>query len=110
MIPTRTLLVLLAACGPSVSYAPFRAAPTPRVVPADAVEVFAITPPCPFVELGLVDAAQGYASTAATMAAMRARVGRHGADGLLMIDHHHRRLHRDGGVAYRAIAIVQQCN
>lgn len=110
MNPTRAVLVLLAACGPSVSYAPFRAAPVPRVVPADAVEVFAITPSCPFVELGLVDAAQGYASTAATMAAMRAQAGKQGADGLLMIDHHHRSLRRDGGAVYRAIAIAQQCN
>ena len=44
-------ILVLAGCGPSVSYAPFRAAPN-RIVPTASVEVFFAPPRCPFEELG----------------------------------------------------------
>src|SRR5882672_3472122 len=98
-------VLVLAACGPAVSYAPFRAAPN-RVVPAAAVEVFFAPPRCPFQELGMVEAHAGYAQLEDAVLAMRAAAGQRGADAILIADRRFHTVHR-GGTIYTAIAVAR---
>ena len=76
-----------AACGASVSYAPFRSAPVTRQLPAGVVEVFFTPPRCAFVELGLLESRASFASMEEGLVAMREAAGARGADGIILIDH-----------------------
>lgn len=101
-----------AACGSSVSYAPFRTAPVTRQVAADAVDVFFGAPGCPFIELGMLELQSKYSNLEESMFAMRAEAGARGADGIILIDHQDRSSdHGSASHSYSAIAIsrVQPC-
>ena len=105
-------IVTATACGPSVSYAPFRAAPIARHVPAGGVEVFFTPPRCAFVELGMLESQTSFSSMSEGLDQMRAAAGAQGADGLILVDHQDSSGDHHTGTTHRsrAIAIVRDAS
>ena len=104
-----TIVSSTAACGPTVSYAPFRPAPIARQVPSSAVEVFFTPPRCAFVEIGMLESQTTFSTLSEGLDTMRAQAGARGADGIILVDHQDGTDDHHGGMSHRsrAIAIVR---
>ena len=100
---------LLGACfGAYADYAPTRDVVPRAPVPPEAVAVYFRDPPCPYTEIGLMEAHDGSISSSLDdkLWAMRARAGRNGANGVMVIDHQDAGDHHGTDHHYSGLAIV----